>query len=386
MKCKGYVSESESYLFLILVFLFLVENAMDSLLELSVAAEVAAPIPSPVSGFERTAAALLSPQHFSERRPDPDFSRPARSSSPSSTNLLTEELDLLVDQELETLTTQTDTQEEHHNSQYLSTGAPPSSFPPPPFPKQPLPELLQPSLMPWSKGPSAEQAGSAGRLVEQKSGASSPLDQLSSWDDETSESRQPVVDFTHLLTETPADKPKPPLDLAASGRPSAFQVYKKKEPLHSLADGARLMTTAAIAGVARSRESTNRAPLDYMSSPWNLEAPAFSPHFLGNQGPTFITPVAQSPSSWPSLPRHTSPWMGHAPVSQAPLKPSATVPKSWTQPPQFPGRSSRLHLEGRVLVLLRGAPGSGKSTLARYDCLENTTAGREESNVRILRD
>ncbi|XP_023274250.1 NEDD4-binding protein 2 [Seriola lalandi dorsalis] len=357
---------------------FKVENAMDSLLELSVAAEVAAPIPSPVSGFERTAAALLSPGHFSEPRPVPDSSKPSQQpSSPPSASLLTEELDLLVDQELETLTAQKDDKEEHRSNQYYSAGASLSSFLPPPFPKQPLPELLQSSLKPRSRGPSAEQACPEGRLVEHMSGASSPLDQLSSWDDETSERQQSVVDFTHLLIETPADKPKPPLDLAASGRPSAFQVYKKKDSSHSLSEGAGVMPSDAIVGGARSKVSMlNREPLDYISSPWNPEAPVFSPRIHGNQGPTFITPVAQTPSNWPRHPRHTSPWMSHAPVSQAPLKPSATIPKSWALPaaPQFPGRYSRLHLEGKVLVLLRGAPGSGKSTKARA-LLEHNPGG-----------
>ncbi|XP_071360419.1 NEDD4-binding protein 2 [Trachinotus anak] len=348
---------------------FKVENAMDSLLELSVAAEVVAPIPSPVSGFERTAAALLSPQHFSEPRPDSNTSKPSqRPPSPHSTTLLTEELDLLVDQELETLTTQKDVKEEEHSSQYLSTGASFSSFPPPPFQKQPLPELLQSSLKPGSTGASAEQACPGEHLVEHMSGASSPLDQLSSWDDETSEGQQSVGDFAHLLTETPADKPKPPLDLAASGRPSAFQVYKKKDPSHSLSEQAGVMPSDAIVGGARSKVSMlNQEPLSYLSAPWNLEAPVFSPRIHGNQGPVFITPVAQTPPIWPSQPRHPSPWLSHAPVSQAPLKPSATIPKSWALPaaPQFPARSSRLRLEGKVLVLLRGAPGSGKSTLAR---------------------
>ncbi|XP_073323367.1 NEDD4-binding protein 2 [Pagrus major] len=324
------------------------ENAMDSLLELSVAAEVAGPIPSPVSGFERTAAALLSPGHFSEPRPDPD-------PSALSTNLLTEELDLLVDQELETLTTQQDIKEERHSSQYLST------FPPLPFPQQVLPELLQSSLHPGSRGPS-------GGLAENVSGASSPLDQLSHWEDKTAEEQQSLVDFTHLMAEKPADRPKPPLDLAASGRPSAFQVYKKQDPSQPPSEKAGVMPSQAIVGGARSKVNMlNQEPLGYMPSSWNLGAPAFSPRIHGNQGPAFITPVAQTPFTWPSQqPRHASPWLSQGPVSQAPLKPSATIPKSWALPaPHPPAQHSRLRLQGRVLVLLRGAPGSGKSTLAR---------------------
>ncbi|KAI3352422.1 hypothetical protein L3Q82_005382 [Scortum barcoo] len=346
---------------------FKVENAMDSLLELSVAAEGAAPVPSPISGFERTAAALLGSQHFSEPRPDPDSSRTSQlPSSPPSSNLLTEELDLLVDQELQSLTTQQDVEEEPHGNQYLSP------FPPPPFSQQVLPELLQSSLQPGSRGPSIQQQGPAGGPVEHISGVSSPLDQLSTWDGDTAEERQSMVDFTHLTTETPADKPKPPLDLAASGRPSAFQVYKKQDPSHAPSDTAGVIPPQATFGGARSKGNAfGQELLTYVPSAWNLEAPVFSPRIHGNQGPTFITPVAQTPSNWPSQPRHASHWLSQGHISQAPLKPSATIPKSWALPvaPQPPAQYSRLRLEGKVLVLLRGAPGSGKSTVARGSSL-----------------
>ncbi|XP_008276621.1 NEDD4-binding protein 2 isoform X2 [Stegastes partitus] len=335
---------------------FKVENAMDSLLELSVAAEDAAPIPPPVSGFERTAAALLSPSHFSKPAADPDSSKPLQQpSSPPSTNLMTEELDLLVDQELQTLTALQDLKEEHHNSKYLSADASLSSFPPPPVPQQALPELLQSSLEPGFRGPSAKQPGPVGGL----SGASSPLNQLSTWEGDIVEGQQSVMDFTHLITETSADKPKPSLDLAASGRPSAFQVYKKQDPPSGL------MHSDAIVGGARSK--VNMLNRELLGSPWNPEAPVFLPRVHSNQGPAFITPVAQSPSNWPSQPRHASPWLSQASVSQAPLKPSATIPKSWAVPAalQVSARCNRLRLEGKLLVLLRGAPGSGKSTLAR---------------------
>ncbi|KAM3623186.1 uncharacterized protein V6R79_008147 [Siganus canaliculatus] len=321
---------------------FKVEHAMDSLLELSVAAEVATTVPSKVSGFERTAAALLSPHQFSEPRPDLD-SRPAQqqSSSPSS-NLLTEELDLLVDQELETLTTQQDVKDERHSSQYSTY------FPPPPFPQQVLPELLQSSLQSGSGGPSSG-------LVEHVSETSSPVKQLSTWEDKTAEEQQAVVDFSHLVAATPAERPKHPLDLGASGRPSAFQVYKKQDPTHTYSSKAGTMLPKDVVGGARSKVN--------MPPNWNLEAPVFSPSVQENQGPTFITPVAQTPPSWP---RHVSPWLSQGPACQAPLKPSATIPESWAMPPpQSPNKFSRLRLEGKVLVLLRGAPGSGKSTLAR---------------------
>lgn len=328
---------------------------MDSLLELSVAAEGAATIPSSVSGFERTAAALLSPHHSSESGTNPDSSKPPQlPSSPPCVDLLTEELDLLVDQDLDTLTTQQESKKEHHSSQYLS------SFPPLPLPQQFLPEQLQSSLQPGCIGPS-------GGLGEHISGASSLLDQLSTWEDETVEEQQTMSDVTHLMAEMPADSPKPLLDLAASGRPSAFQVYKKQEPSQTLSDKAEVMPSKSIVGGARSKVSMmNQEPLDYIQPLWNLEAPVFSPHVHENLGPTFITPVVQPPSNWTNQPRHASPWLSQGPVSQAPLKPYATIPKSWVLPAPPPAAQyNRLRLQGRVVVLLRGAPGSGKSTLAR---------------------
>ncbi|XP_047435183.1 NEDD4-binding protein 2 [Mugil cephalus] len=351
---------------------FKVENAMDSLLELSDAAEVAAPLPPPpppppVSGFERTAAALLSPRHFSE--PGPDSSRP----SPPSSNLLTEELDLLVEQELETLAAQQGVEEGRSGGKYSPSAASLAPFPPPPFSQQALPELLQSSLEPGSREASAKDVGN---LVEHVSGASSPLDQLSTWDEQAAEGQRPVLDFTHLIGETSAEKPKPPLDLAASGRPSAFQVYKKQEPSHGASERPGLGRSDAVVGGARSK--VNMLIREPPASPhWNPEAPAFSPHIRGNQAPVFITPVAQTPSNWPSHPRQASPWLSQAPVSQAPLKPSATIPKSWAlpaAPPAAAPQHSRLRLEGKLLVLLRGAPGSGKSTLARA-LLEHNPGG-----------
>ncbi|KAK2817017.1 hypothetical protein Q5P01_025208 [Channa striata] len=329
---------------------FKVENAMDSLLELSVAAEIAGPIRSPVSGFERTAAALLSPHHFSEPRSNPDSSKPLyQAPSPPSTNPLTDELDLLVDQELQTLTAQQSFEQEPPSSQSLSSCASLSSYPPP-LPQQALPELLQSSIEPKSKGPS-------------------PLDQLSTCEDRNSEGQELVVDFTHLMAEKSENELKRPLDLAASGRPSAFQVYKKKDPVLAFeSEQVKVMQSEAIVGGARSKMNMmNQELLGYMSTPWNLQAPEFSPRLYGNQVPSFITPVAKPPSNWPSQLRDPSPWVGQAPVSQAPLKPSATIPKSWAVSAalQPPAQHSRLHLEGRLLVLLRGAPGSGKTTMAR---------------------
>lgn len=330
---------------------FNVENAMDSLLELSLAAEGAAPVPSPVSGFERTAAALLSPTSFSASNPEPDSDMPLQQlpSSPSSPKILTEELDLLLDQEFEKLTSQQETKDELQGGQYLS------AFPPLPFKQQVLPELLQPSLQPGSGEPSAGLVGHTGASVtcDQRNPLKVEMEQQ--------------ADFTYRMTGTPADMPKPPMDLAASGRPSAFQVYKKQEVSHTYSEKAAMPPSESIVGGTRSKVNMlNQRPIGNMQSPWNMEVPAFSPHVSVGQEPVFITPVVQPSSNWSSLPINASPWSNQGPVVQAPLKPSATIPKSWALPaPNSPGHNKRLRLQGRVLVLLRGAPGSGKSTLAR---------------------
>lgn len=296
---------------------------MDSLLELSIAAEGAAPGPSPISGFERTVSALLRPQLLSNSGAKAD-------STDHCSDPLREELDLLVDQERETRTMQ----QEHQNS---------SSPPPPLISKQDLPELLQSSLQ-------LESGDQGGQMY----GASSPLDPPSTWENESVRKEKPLMDFTQLVEETPTDRPKPSLDLGASGRPSAFQVYKKQQPLH--------MSVNTTVGGARAKVSVlTPEPSGYLQSPLNIDAPIFTPHVGQNQGPAFITPVAQLPSNLTNQPQPSILWPSHRPISIAALRPSATIPKSWA----LSVPHSRLKLHGRVLVLLRGAPGSGKSTLAR---------------------
>uniref|UniRef100_A0A1A8PWZ2 NEDD4 binding protein 2 n=1 Tax=Nothobranchius rachovii TaxID=451742 RepID=A0A1A8PWZ2_9TELE len=340
---------------------FKVENAMDSLLELSRAAEVVTPNPPPVSGFERTAAALLSPRHCSGPKPEAGLSSPLQQSSshPLSTNLLTEELDLLVDQELKTLATQQDVMQEQHGSMFLCAEAA-FSFPPLPIPQQKFPELLQTSLEAGSSEHFGNQPTLSGGMVEHLSGVSSPLNQLSTWEHQIPEMQNDVLDFTHLMTETSSDNSKPPLDLVASGRPSAFQVYKKQDSFSERTEPNDSFSET------RSQENESSHLHSHRSVPWNLALPVFSPHFHGNKRPTFITPVAQTSSVWFGHMRHASPWLNQGPVSQPPLRPAA-VPRSWVLPaaPQTTSHSSRLHLQGKLLVLLRGAPGSGKSTLAR---------------------
>ncbi|XP_077427541.1 NEDD4-binding protein 2 [Vanacampus margaritifer] len=328
---------------------FKVENAMDSLLELSIAAELAAPVHSPVSGFESTAAALLSPRHVSQPIHDPNSSVASdQLISPLSSSRLTEELDLQVDQELQNLTAQ---QEDRINSQCLSADMTLSSLPPPQFTEQVFPELLQSNREPQYGWGAAGRPCLEGGLAH--SGAPSPIDGLSTWERGSGDGQKSIVDFTHLL----AEESKPQLDLVASGRPSAFQLYKKNEPSQMLFQQTGPTPSGNADGATSSQVTTTS---------WNLHSPAFSPSLQANQRPCFITPVAPShrPIGNPSL------WGGQ--FSQAPLRHCSTIPKSWATAAVAhnpggiaPARSSRLHLEGKVLVLLRGPPGCGKSTLAR---------------------
>ncbi|XP_034044687.1 LOW QUALITY PROTEIN: NEDD4-binding protein 2 [Thalassophryne amazonica] len=350
---------------------FKVENAMDTLLELSVTAEAPR---TPVSGFEHTAATLLNPP-CSDNKPDPDPPRTSQLSPPSlSSSLLSEELDLLVDQELQTLTTQPIINEtENHNSPYLSAGAPLSSFPPAPFPQRVLPELLQSSVEPESRGPSADEPCLVGGLAAQTFGSSSPIDQLSSWGEETTEVQQSVVDFTHLTTKMSVDKPKSPLDLAASGRPSAFHIYKKKDQSHSPEETGILPPEGIVGGTTSMVGVPSQEPVGCVPLSWNLDAPEFHSQIHGKRGPSFIMPVAHPHSVWTGEVRHASPWLNQCHILQVPSQISAPVLNPWLlpAPPGLPTPQNRLHLEGKVLVLLRGVPGSGKSTLARAMLLHN---------------
>lgn len=327
---------------------------MDSLLQLSEAAEDAAPLPSPMSGFERTAADLLGPPEFPDPRPNQDSFKSLTHPlfSPSSTSPLTEEMDMAVEQELETLEAKADIKGEDHRSQYLSISEP-ISLPPSAFIQQTDAEPPTSSPKSGSTGPLSQYSFSEAALVESS---------LPAMQHTTAEKHQTLVDFTHLVTEEPAEKPKPPLDLAALGRPSAFQAYIKQDPQPGMPGRTEVGPSDTVVGGARSKANTNLEPVGNVS--WNVEAPVFSPCTTGNHEPTFITPVAQTSHNWPHHARQACPWQLQC---QAPLKPSATIPKSWALPPasQYCTPNSYLQLEGNVLVLLRGAPGSGKSTLAR---------------------
>ncbi|XP_042169467.1 NEDD4-binding protein 2-like [Oncorhynchus tshawytscha] len=143
---------------------FKVENAMDSLLELSVAAEHVGPLPPLLSGFELTAA-LLSPQHNSSEpdlHPHPPTGESAVPLSPPRrapplrsednqdlTTDLTEEFDVLIDRELENLTIQQEAGERDHGDLHSSSSSSVSSLSflvqPPGAQQQALPQPLQSS-------------------------------------------------------------------------------------------------------------------------------------------------------------------------------------------------------------------------------------------------
>ncbi|XP_077461189.1 NEDD4-binding protein 2 isoform X2 [Stigmatopora argus] len=319
---------------------------MDSLSELSIAAECAASVPSSVSGFESTAAALLGPQHVSQLAQDSSsLELSEQLSSPLSTSVVTEDLDFQLDQGLQNLSAQ---QGDFPNSQHLSAGMAPHFFPPQQFLDQVYPECQGPEF----------RRGSAGRPCLDgalwPSGTPSSFDRLKTLDS-GGEDNKLLPDLKHQMTQEHPYRPKPPLDLGASGRPSAFQMYKKNEPTQILLEQTGVFENIP-AGIGSQGNTAS----------WNLRSHAISPHLHGKQGPCFITPIAPS---HPPVPHH-SPWGGQGQVCQAPLRYPAMIPKSWAVAAHNPGgiataRASRLHLEGKVLVLLRGPPGCGKSTLAR---------------------
>ncbi|XP_072319867.1 NEDD4-binding protein 2 isoform X2 [Eucyclogobius newberryi] len=289
---------------------FKVEHAMDALLELSVAATDPQPLSSTVSGFEKTAAALLTPHHFAEPQSQTDQLTHLQCSSTSPTYFMTEDLDFLIDQEVQSISAQ---------------------------------ENIKVQLL-----------DNTSHL--QNSGASSPLDQLSKFEEIYN-----VVD-EQVPAETSKDKDILSVDLIMPGQPSAFQAYKKQNNTSP--------TEGMVAEDVPKSGPSHENMVSSASLNWNLEAAAFQPHVQENHGSAFITPVV---SGWPRGPRHTMPW--HRPNSQAHLRAHPPIPRSWAlPPPRPPGPSSRLHLEGIALVLLRGPPGSGKSTLARA-LLEHNPGG-----------
>ncbi|RXN25565.1 NEDD4-binding 2 [Labeo rohita] len=312
---------------------FKVDNAMDSLLELSDAAEVTPPPPPPVSGFEQAAALLgtnpTPTNPLSGTAQSFAFSnQPASQAelSPTETHL-TEEFDALLDQELQTLTLQ-----QTQTSSHPAVSSIPLSSLPPPSQSIPLSSLTltsQTQLPATQTLPEqADQYSDPG--LDEARGGSSPVNELSFGGVHMPETNTISLDFSHLTLEATSAEP----------RPSAFQVYRRPEQLRN--------HTAP-----KQHQEALRTPAMF----WNTQATEFHPRAVG---PAFITPVIPNPTPWNSNPIPASQWLARGPIRQAPLKPSATVPESWTLPPR-----NRLKLEGQLLVLLRGAPGSGKTTLAK---------------------
>uniref|UniRef100_A0A8B9HDX5 NEDD4 binding protein 2 n=1 Tax=Astyanax mexicanus TaxID=7994 RepID=A0A8B9HDX5_ASTMX len=287
---------------------FNVENAMDSLLELSNAAETT----TQPSGFEM-AAALLDRQprtnqmetskKISDGFTAPDKVNPQRNQSPETTHL-TEEFDYLLDQELGAIT--------------ALQG---------PSGTQPAVLDLHPLDVENDSKSGSLSSDSSTTLPGQAHRGASPVNELSFGGAACPKENNVSVDFSHLTEDS-------------YSRPSAFKAYCRPGTFPN-----RTVPTA--------HPESLHTPAMF----WNIKAPVFQPR-VGSPGPRF-TPVMRPPHPWNGHPFSTAQWLASRPVSQAPLKPSATVPKSWTLPPV-----SRLILEGPVLVLLRGAPGSGKTTLA----------------------
>ncbi|XP_064190993.1 NEDD4-binding protein 2 [Anguilla rostrata] len=364
---------------------FRVEHAMDSLLELSVAAEGTAPGPAAVSGFELAAALLYA-------KPQQDESSVATSPADGAQvlagereeeedldatgNRLTAEFDTLIDREMESLSAQPP----------LFGGA----FPPlhqEGAPRQALPELLQSSV-------GRDQRPGLGQPVETEGGGGggprsrSPPSGLSFSGPPLRQPQPGLLDFSHLAAESASRYPT--LDLGSRGRPSAFQAYKKS-PGPRGTSGCQVTASsrgeAALpepgSGSALGQSAEGKEPLATPSQFWNTQAPEFQPQ---SPGPAFITPVVLNPTPWNSQPVHYL--FNHEPAQQAPLKPAATIPKSWalTWAPRPPAPHRTARLQGKVLVLLRGAPGSGKSTLARSILIQNPGGVALSSDEFFSRD
>lgn len=318
---------------------------MDALLELSGAAGGKTTTSPSLSGFEM-AAALLDPRPSHTKSSTiksamsevSNYEEPSQELSPETTRL-TEEFDSLIDQELESLIM----------GQALPSSVTPSIVPvnsesvPPSSGASPSPLLAQEALLELDQldvendfklGSLSEQTScsTAKNGVAQRNG--SPMNELSLGGVSLPQESGISVDFSHLTHDS----------TCAAPRPLAFKAYRRPDQFPK----------QVSASVSHSQS---------LHTFWNIQAPDFNPY---TNGPTFITPVAQVPNHWTTNPNFMTQLMPSRPVGQAPLKPSATVPKSWMLSPQ-----SRLRLEGQVLVLLRGAPGSGKSTLARYSFIHD---------------
>ncbi|XP_018591553.2 NEDD4-binding protein 2 isoform X1 [Scleropages formosus] len=332
---------------------FKVENAMDSLLVLSEGVA-----PPQVSGFEM-AASLLYPKPLEDTSTalPSNMSRPMHGKPEGGEDSdvigthLTADFDVLIDRELQTISTQ-----QTARGSPFSSSCSLSSLPPP--------ELLQSST---------EQGHGPGQVSVDSSGSGSPVSGLSFVGGRVYKEEPGQLDFSHLTAEAVSNKPSS-LDLRSYGRPSAFQAYRKS-PKPNTSDGSQFMESsfegAALPGGDRGTslpKNSQEPPQTASSNFWNMQASEFMPHV---NRPVFITPVVQNHIPWNMLP--TVDWTVRGFGMQAPIKPAATIPKSWAvsagAKPLQPSRPTRLF--GQVLVLMRGAPGSGKSALARSILQQN---------------
>lgn len=313
---------------------------MDALLELSGAAEGKTTASLSLSGFEM-AAALLDPCPSDTKSPTIRSVISAGSNHEEScqelrpeTAHLTEDMDSLIDQELESLTILQPLPSSISpsvlplSSESVSLSS--SALPSPLLAQEALLELDQLDVENKSKLGSSTPSSSFGSAkIGGAPGNASPINELSLGGTSLPQDNNISIDFSHLTHES----------TSAAPRPSAFKAYCRPD-----------QSLKQISSPALHSQS--------LHTYWNIQAPDFKP---STEGPAFITPVVQAPNPWATMPTSLTHWFPSRSVGQAPLKPSATVPKAWVLSSQ-----SRLKLEGQVLVLLRGAPGSGKSTLARY--------------------
>lgn len=312
---------------------------MDALLELSGAAEGKTTTTSSLSGFEM-AAALLEPclPHTKSSTISSVISAASNSEGShqelSPETQLTEEFDSLIDQELESLAIVQSLPSSINpfilplpsESVPRSSGAPPSPL----VAQEALMKLDQLDVENYFKSGSLSEPYPSAKISDAQRNAS-PINELSLGGVSLPQETGVSVDFSHLTLNSTCDAP----------RPSAFKAYRRPGEFPK-------QTSAPVP------QSHSQQPL------WNFQAPDFRQCM---ERPSFITPVVQAPNPWTTNPSSRTQWMS---PGQAPLKPSATVPKSWMVSSQ-----RQLRLEGQVLVLLRGAPGSGKSTYARYSFIHD---------------
>ncbi|MBN3281956.1 N42L2 protein, partial [Polyodon spathula] len=339
---------------------FKAEVAMDILLELSNAAEGAAP-PAPLSGFESATVGTY----------------------------LTEDYDSLIEYEFETIF-------KRPQPSHLPSSASSSS--------NELPELIKSSLCNYSTDDqhiSTEEQPADNTPHHGNLNLAALAGQISSQPDQASSCGSMLTDFSYLVKEVESDKP--PLSFSDDVTSVAFKRSKyngnpfsmKSKTVSRDADNNRAFGGFPFTEPAtphhqhrvNGNSGTNdRIHFKMPSTEKNIQAATGNDndcnrwpsevHFPGPH--VFITPVAMSPVWRSGLNLRSS---GRA----APhLSSGAFTPASWggqhgTQPvsapvrPPLQGSAKRAVLVGKVLVLLRGAPGSGKSTLARNLLEQNPT-------------